>query len=448
MSEPAGLQHPLGIEAVHWSGATGSDLVVRVAGRWRRRRTATTGSPVLAIETEHQRYRFAALPEPPSVRSSQPGLWQVSFRIPASLAPYLAGRLTLMLGSVSISLPPAVADPGEPIAPAGEEKALRAVPDPVVLADRRDRQGELAEHEALRRAGNAEAANAEARALLDWLELELTQARQESERLQVELALAERKRRQAEQLAHSEKAMRLDLGRDHAARIRRHQADARAVLELLDAAQTHAHDVGREIETLRQAAETAGSRGGLDRRTRALAAELSLARSTPPAPVAEVVPVSGPPSGLALEIAMQAIHASRNPRGVSRESATVGIETRLEGALLRLAAERADGEELLGGGPGRERSHEAYAMEAIEAIGRQLAAVRAVVILLAPEVTSEAPDPRAKRAGAGPSDHPAGPAGVVAPDRLTAALDRLREESPAAEPEPDALVSPGGTGGP
>ena len=401
VSDSPGLQHPLGIEAVHWSAGTGADLVVRVAGRWRRRRPASTAVPVLAIDTEHQRYRFPALPEPPSVRGAQPGLWQVRFTVPASLAPYLAGRLTLMLGSVSISLPPAVADPGEPI--------------PARPADRGNRHAELAEAETSRWGAGTETANGEARTLSDWLELELMQSRSETERLRTELGLAERKRREAEQLAHSEAAMRIDLGRDHAARMRRHQADALAVLELLQAVQIHSRTLAHEIETLRRSADEAsrvqprGPRS--DSRACALATEMAIAKSTPPAPAPEVARVSSETPGLALELMMR----------VGERSAA---ESRVTGALIRLAAEQAAAEELftrgpaVQGQPARDRARAAYVMDAIDGIGRQLAAARAAVALLPPP----APDagdramPSAHRRGPDAREQPAG-GGAFAPAR-------------------------------
>ena len=306
MTDARGLQHPLGIETVHWSAGTGSDLLVRVAGRWRRRWTATTVPAVLAIDTEHGRHRFPAQPEPPSVRGAQPGVWQVGFTVPAALAPYLAGRLILILGSVSIPLPPAVADP------AAAGPAIPDGPEPIVVTDRRDRH---AESEAKQR-------------LVDRLERELAHAARESEQLRTELELAERDRRQAEQLAHSEAAMRLDLERDHDVRMRRHQADARSVLELLEAVQLHARDLGHEFETLRRSADQAAEpvRASSERsRGHALAAELAIARSAPPAPGPMVITSSSQVPGLALELAMC---GSTGPGGGTRGPSTASANTR------------------------------------------------------------------------------------------------------------------------
>jgi hypothetical protein len=441
VSDPSDLQHPLDIESVDWSAGAGGELVVRVAGRWRQHGTAGMVPPVLAIDAEGRSYRFPAVPEERSAAAAQPGHWQASFAVPASLA---TGRTALLLGSVSIPLPAAAPDPGEPGAPAGEKNrgVIRAVADPAVLADRRQRQAELAEREARRRAAEAEAATGEARVLLARLELELGQARGESERLRTELERAERKGLEAEQLAHSERAMRLDLGRDHALEIRRHQADARAVLELLEAAQIHAHDLGREVETLRrEATEETGeppASGGSERRVGALAVELAIAASTPPAPVVAMTPAPSEPSGLSLERAMVAIYG-RDARWVERES---GRSTSSPGAAAATGVAES--------GLDEDRLDAADAMEAIEAIARQLAAVRAVVTKLPPPAAEglghsrvSVSEPTVTRA-----EPAAGPPTVLASDRLAAALDRLREESPAPEsPEPPEPPEPPGSPG-
>lgn len=479
---PRSLQHPLGIEAVYWSPGAGTDLLVRVAGRWRRRRPATTVAPVLVVDGEQERHRFPALAEPPSLRGAHLGLWVVCFVVPASLAPYLAGRLTLMLGSVAISLPAAVADPGEPALGAGVWGAIPDDPDPIVITDRRHRRRDRAESEESRGQAGAEAAETaetEGRALLDWLEFELARAGRETKELRAELEVSERSRRQAEQLAHSEAQMRLDLGRDHAARVRRHRQHAGAVLSLLHAVQLRARGLASELDTLRRAADeaahlavvlTPGSLAsparGSRSRPRVLAAEFDLARSAPgalalPGTVAAVEPV-----GLELELAMRAARGRRRVRPPPRES-------QLAGALLRLAAERAQADDVLARGGDRERAQAAYVTEAIEAIACEIAAVRAAVALLpgagsatgtatpAPggaRTPADARAPAAPRAplGAPPTDcappqagappslpRPAGavlpgadlgPA-LVAPARLAAALDRLRQELPPPERE-------------
>lgn len=502
MTEPPGLRHPLGIEAVHWSRGAGIDLVVRVAGRWRRR-TAMTVPPVLVIDTENRRYRFPALPEPPSVRGSQPGLWQVGFTIPASLAPYLSGRLTLVLGSVSIPLPPAVADTEEPSLPDRVEETVPVSTEQAVLAERRKRDAALVERQVQRRADEAEAAAREAQAAarevgarVERLELEVAEARGETARLEAALERAQRRRREAEQFAHSEAALRLELEREYGTRIGRQQTDARVVLELLEAVQIHARELEREVETLRRAADEAGEpvwdrspsqpRPGLDRagqpsgqRARVLAAELIIANSIPPAPVPVAPSTLGAPSGLGLELAMLGFtHAARLEEPIPHgnrpplahgsafvaadavirklrdeleheQSARARLESELAKAEWRVAAERAQADELAVRGllvehelaEGRARA--AYMLEAIEGIGRQLDAVRMAAgrpTAARGEVAEEDAGPPARRANRGVGEHPdppAAPSGRIAPDRLAAARYRLREESSPPEAEPD-----------
>jgi len=325
------------------------------------------------------------------------------------------------------------------------------VSEPVVLADRRRRNAELAEREAALRVAHDAAAGGEAKALVDWLELELQRARRDVEGLRSELELAERGRRRAEQLAHAEAAMRLDLVRDHGARIRRHQADARDALDRIGVVHSHARELAREIEMLRRSADEEGQpRGGAiagpgePSRARALAlvAELTIARAAPPAPFPAVARApAGEPPGLGLELAMRLNMASPQPAGGAA----------MAGALLTLAAERAQADELIARGsrpdPVSDRARAAYLAETIESIARQLDAARAAVELLTPseaEALERATWPSTVEAERGPGPERLGPApGDVAPDRLAAALDRLREERPQPEPAPEAALEVG-----
>ena len=84
MTESSGVPSPLGIEAVEWFAEGGEHLTVRVTGRWRRRRPAWSGQPTLVIEASGRRYRFPAMPEPPSLTGTGPGMWRISFSVPLS----------------------------------------------------------------------------------------------------------------------------------------------------------------------------------------------------------------------------------------------------------------------------------------------------------------------------------------------------------------------------
>src|SRR6201995_133880 len=114
MSELPGSS-AVSIESVEWAAESGGNLNVRIPGRWRRRRPVSSGQPTLVIEAEGRRHRYPAMPEPPSVGGTGPGLWRLSFTIPGWMAPDL-GRTWLQFGTVVVPLPVAVPAPGEVLA--------------------------------------------------------------------------------------------------------------------------------------------------------------------------------------------------------------------------------------------------------------------------------------------------------------------------------------------
>src|SRR5437763_11272600 len=139
MSEPPAIPSVLGIESVEWLAERGENLTVRVTGRWRRRRPAWSAQPVLVLEAAGRRFRFPAMPEPPSVSGVGPGMWRISFSIPAALAPELGGRTWLQVGAVVVPLPAAarpltdVSATGEPsVAPPAAE-GRQAPPEPPAI---------------------------------------------------------------------------------------------------------------------------------------------------------------------------------------------------------------------------------------------------------------------------------------------------------------------------
>ncbi len=117
----------VGIESVEWAAESGGNLTLRVTGRWRRRRPASTGQPTLVIEAEGRRHRFPALPEPPSVGGTGPGVWRLGFTVPGWMAPDL-GRTWLQFGTVVVPLPVAVPAPGEVLASWSEPRRSPAEP--------------------------------------------------------------------------------------------------------------------------------------------------------------------------------------------------------------------------------------------------------------------------------------------------------------------------------
>jgi hypothetical protein len=206
MVDPTGAGGALAIEAVEWTTGDGDRLTVRIRGRWRRRRPDWRGQPLLVIEANAQRHRFTAIPEPPSLAGAPPGRWEMTFSVPAAMAPHLGGRIWLQLGLALVPLP----SPALPVA-AGEPPAGPQPVDPETLSDRRVRTAELAARRARERQAEAEALLTDMTIRAGQLEDELERALREPERLRALLAERDQQRRAAEQRAHAERALRLEL---------------------------------------------------------------------------------------------------------------------------------------------------------------------------------------------------------------------------------------------
>ncbi len=212
MSELPGTP-TVSIESVEWSAETGGNLTVRITGRWRRRRPISSGQPTLVIEAEGRRHRFPAMPEPPSVGGTGPGIWRLSFTVPGWMAPEL-GRTWLQFGTMVVPLPVAVPAPGEgPLHAGVAPSAASAPPDHLPPGDPElgepDGPGEAdgpPDFDQARRV-------AELTQRVDALEGELRDARAVRDELAASLEERERKRRVAEQRAHAEQALRRDLAR-------------------------------------------------------------------------------------------------------------------------------------------------------------------------------------------------------------------------------------------
>jgi hypothetical protein len=300
MSELPGSS-AVAIESVEWSSVTAGNLNVRITGRWRRRRPVSTGQPTLVIEAEGRRHRFPAMPEPPSVGGTGPGLWRLSFTVPGWMAPEL-GRTWLQFGTVVVPLPVAVPAPGErssvPPGPAEGSGAAGAnasppgtepPPPPLPLAREPEEPEEPPDFEDAR--GVAELTRR-----VEGLEGELRDARAVRDELAASLEERERNRRVAEQRAHAEQALRRDLARRLSTSTR--EADrAREALGDLAAAEERIrileHDLGQarrrtdEAEQVAAAATAARQRAErerevaeqkLQRRSEAAAAETARLR--------------------------------------------------------------------------------------------------------------------------------------------------------------------------
>ena len=262
MNDPPGVPSPLGIEVVEWFSEGGENLTVRVTGRWRRRRPAWSAQPTLVIEAPGRRYRFPAMPEPPSLSGTPPGMWRISFSVPAALAADLGGRAWLQFGAVVVPLPAAVEPPGaggdEPELEAGDESQSEdPQPDsePVAEADqpapRPLPSAELEAEDARRRTADAEQAATGVRAQVGGLEQQLEGARAEVAELRRSVTGLEATRRSAEQRAHAERAQRFDLEQRLADRVREGDR-ARQALGDLAAAEERLRELERELAAARR----------------------------------------------------------------------------------------------------------------------------------------------------------------------------------------------------
>lgn len=289
MSDPSVVPSALGIEAVEWIAEGGENLTVRVTGRWRRRRPAWNGQPTLIVESPGRRYRFPAMPEPPSLSGAGPGMWRMSFSVPAALAPELGGRTWLQFGSVAVPLPSAVEPPSALAtgAEAGSEvddqragtpELNDAEPesDPPVTAPPSwsEPAPVPASDDPARRAEEAEAAVTALTSVVRDLESDLATARTRADALAGELGVQETTRRAAQQREHAERALRLDLARQLAARGRESDRVRQAYGALAEA-EARARELEAELETARRRideAEQAAAAAAARRRAETAAA--------------------------------------------------------------------------------------------------------------------------------------------------------------------------------
>jgi hypothetical protein len=474
MSELSGTA-AVGIETVEWLDGGSGNLIVRVTGRWRRRRPASTAQVTLVIESDGRRHRFPAMPEPPSLGGTGPGMWRLSFSVPGSLAPAMGGHIWLALGTVTVPLPaPGVGERGVRQPPAGDSAPF-ALPAPA--------------EEPVAVAG------------IDELVRQLENARADRDQLAATLAELDRTRRIAEQRAHAEQALRRDLARRLAGR-EREAGRAREALGDLAAAEDRIRTLERELTYARRRADeaeqqaaavlartraqraarpneppSAGEREavrlGFERRLRARQAETvervpaeppppppAIAAERPPPPPA-VAPEPPPPPLPPVPGLVDTLRRELDARAAGEaglRSRLVAAETRLAARVLldqrttatlhelreelgrltgalareraaRQAAERRAGELERRLHGERERSRDAY-----DAIGELRGALER---LAAPSAAPVAATPPAAVGGATPA-----PTGPVQVDRLSDALARLRES--VATPETTAVAGAAG----
>jgi hypothetical protein len=264
VADPPDLRGAISVEAVEWAPGGDDKLTIIVRGRWRRRRPVLSGQPVLVIEAEGRRHRFPATPEPPSLGGAPPGGWQMTFSVPDWLEPHLSEHAWLQLGLAVMPLPGAVGPPDRSA-------------DPETLTERRARTAELAEARARARVSEAEAVVAELTIRVEQLERSLERAREEPARLRKQIAERDQQRRAAEQQAHAEYAMRLELEEALAAATKGDDHERRIQAGELAAAEDRVRELEQEVEQLRR---------HVDEAERLMVA----ARSAPELPVAAAVP--------------------------------------------------------------------------------------------------------------------------------------------------------------
>jgi hypothetical protein len=239
MADPQDLRGAIAVEAVEWAPGGDGKLTIIVRGRWRRRRPVLSGQPVLVIEAEGRRHRFPATPEPPSLGGAPPGGWQMTFTIPIWLEPHLGERAWLQLGLAVMPLTGAVGPPHRSA-------------DPKTLTERRARTAELAEERARARVSEAEAVVAELTIRVEELDRSLERAREEPARLRKLIAERDQQRRAAEQRAHAEYAMRLELEEALAEATQGDDQERRIRAGELAAAEDRVRELEQEVEQLRR----------------------------------------------------------------------------------------------------------------------------------------------------------------------------------------------------
>ena len=424
------LPSSLGIEAVELV-SEGARVTVRVTGRWRRRWPELRGQAMLVFDGPAGRQRFLATPEPPSLTGAAPGTWRMSFSVPAELAPSLPGRTALQLGGVMVPLPI-----GDVVS--ADESSEGADLD--LLEARRARSSELAAESARRRA-------AELAAQVEGLEHDLTEAREESERLRASITDRERRLRSAQQDAHAERALRADLEQELTRKTRAARHDLAALHERVA-------DLERELTRMRRAVDEAShlaaaaesARADAKRRlaerpppssprAESIRRELELQRATPggspaaPNPPCEHV---GDRIALRQEAAMVSARTSRAGADAERVS---GLERELTAAVHEIERQREEIEarteqlEAQTAEIEAQRRRTARAYEAIELVRSELRQLR---------VTAPATSPAPATTSAAP------PVAPVQAERLSEALARLRERTAVAPPEEADQIAPAG----
>jgi hypothetical protein len=420
----------LGIEAVECLAEGGRSVTVRVTGRWRRRRPELRGQPMLVVDAPGGRQRFLAMPEPPSLTGAAPGTWRMSFSVPAELARSLPGRTFLQLGGALVPLP--IGD-----------VPTTAQPSPPRLA--------------------TEAAGGVAR-----LERALDEAHAQSDRLREEITDRDRRLRTAEQHVHSERALRAEVEQQLSQRSRAAEHDLRVLHERVAELEGELTRMRRAVDEAQHLAAAAEA-GRADAVRRLADSE----RPPPRSPQTDAV-------RLELELAQgfRGVAASRAPRQPERAGDREALRQEAMMAAARVAGAGVDADRIATLEHELAAAHEeleiqrrrsARAWEAIELVRgelRQLCAAAAATTTTAAQPAAAVPaaSPPATNPPATnpPATNPpaATPPAMTAPamtapavaapaaspplqaEQLSAALARLRQQAPAADPPAPAESTP------
>jgi hypothetical protein len=438
----------LGIEAVEVLSEGGPTVLVRISGRWRRRRPEWPRQAMLVVEVEGTRHRFPAMPEPPSLTGAVPGTWRMSFSVPSELEPQLERRAWLQLGAIVVPLP---------VAGAIEAGGRGPPADPEVLAARQLRGSELALEHARRRASEAEATAAELAARFARLERELAQARTEPERIRASLAARVHELRRAEQRVHAEQALRLEI-EERLAAVHEVKGALREAFGELAGREAYIRELEGELESARRAAaeaeHLAATRGAAAAQEPAVGSAAVSEPAAPPVPreaAAPQAPREAPPPG-SLERRASTIRAesalAAELRNASRPAARPARapdqrQPRLA-ALLRSERELPAPESALERERAARTAAERRGVELERELAEQKARAARITAAIA-DIRSELRQLRHELAESSPperlAESPAQESGPVQADHLSAALARLREAT-SAPPPPELAPEP------
>ena len=146
MTETASADIPLAVDRVDRARGGGDGVTLRMTGRWLRPADAAQSLPLLVVQVQGRRHRFAPADggDGPAARN---GAWEATFNLPSWAEPHREGQAALWVGTavvpVPLPAPRSIVAPPVPPAPASPE-GLRPgeLPDSVVDTGR---TGPLAE---------------------------------------------------------------------------------------------------------------------------------------------------------------------------------------------------------------------------------------------------------------------------------------------------------------